>query len=202
MDQRVNFFSSLDRPARDWLNLPLVAALSLAVIIVYAGVASMQLLKQRSLHRALADYNSELNDVRTNFNELVSVQQKGLDKNTYAKRINALSADLSVKNSVSKVLRNNQLENKKGFVEPLKALASHPVKGLWFKRIQIRDQEMVLIGQVQRPESFPIYLEKLKAETYFSGKQFKSMKLQQDTSQAWVYNFVLRTSLDDEQEGG
>lgn len=201
MEQRVNFFTDLNRPVRDWLNLSFIASLLLAVLLFYSAIIAAQILQQRSLQNQLAEVRNKFSDVRNNYNKLASVQQKHVDKNVYIRRIDALTEDLSIKNSIVQALRQIQQDHTQGFVEPLKALASHPEKGLWLQRIKIRGSDLLMAGFVHQPKSLPVYLEKLKTERYFSGKTFKALEIKKGSDQPErAYRFLMRTSLDKEFE--
>lgn len=199
MEQRVNFFSDLNRPVRDWMGLPFLAGLLVVVALFYGAVIVAQVLQQRSLQNELTETNEKYLDVKKNYDKLVSVQQKSIDKEIYIRRINALTAELSVTNSIVHVLMKNKQHNKGGFSSPLKALASHSEKGLWLQRIQIKGDDFMMAGSVKKPESLPAYLEKLKAEPYFEGKEFESLEIKKDPVRPKaVYQFILRSTYSDE----
>ncbi len=77
------------------------------------------------------------------------------------------------------------------FADLLETLASKHSSDMWLTSINVVGNNMVIKGQLDKPEALPMWVGQLSSESYFAGKEFQSAKVSRKKD---TLAFELRTS--------
>jgi hypothetical protein len=188
MLQSVNLYLPEFRQKRHWLDavrmLQLVVATVLVLVLASgwdywqlsqarAGLAVREQQRQAAL-AATAALRAEYGDQSAD----LSLQET----------IERFEQDLRAKETLLQFLQGSDLGNAEGFSEYLADLSRFHLQGLSLQSIQLADggRSVVLGGQVLQTELVPLYLQNLNKGGSFSGKNFETLNIRDETTGAGV----------------
>ena len=175
-----------------------LAMLVIAVLLVgtYYVIGLWQLNQARQEVARLEIKNGELSNQRDTLSERVQQMQPSVALETEVSR---LAGDLEAKRKVQKLLNGDTAGNRAGFSQHLEGLARHPLKGLWLTGVSIENggRQLGLRGNALTAELLPRYLETLRDEAAFAGREFSSLNMNRPAQDSTSIEFQLRTLADE-----
>ena len=175
-----------------------LAMLVIAVLLVgaYYAISLWQLNQARKEVARLEIKNGELSNQRDTLSERVQQMQPSVALETEVSR---LAGDLEAKRKVQKLLNGDTAGNRAGFSQHLEGLARHPLKGLWLTGVSIENggRQLGLRGNALTAELLPRYLETLRDEVAFAGREFRSLNMNRPAQDSTSIEFQLRTLADE-----
>ncbi|KAA3628779.1 MAG: hypothetical protein DWQ09_07045 [Proteobacteria bacterium] len=175
-----------------------LAMLIIAVLLmgVYYAIGLWQFNQARQEVARLEIKNGELSNQRDTLSEQVQQMQPSVALETEVSR---LEGDLEAKRKVQKLLNGDTAGNRAGFSQHLEGLARHPLKGLWLTGVSIENggRQLGLRGNALSAELLPRYLETLRDEAAFAGREFRSLNMNRPVQDSTSIEFQLRTLADE-----
>mgnify|MGYP002713064351 CR=1 FL=1 len=204
MRQQINLYQHErhQAPKLAEANLLLITlALSVTLIAAYYAFSLWERNHAQNRLSMFEEQSTELTAQRDEMSEQVKQLQPSVALET---QLDNLNSDLEAKRIVLNLLRGDEAGNRTGFSSHLEGLARRPLKGLWLTGISITGggQELDLRGKALQAELVPVYLEKLRDESAFSGHEFRLLEMTRPPKAANSIEFQLRTLTDEGHAGG
>lgn len=193
MQQQINLFQPVFRhEIKVFSALALAQILGLAVILIVAGFALLQL--QLGRHSATRDllagqYSSLDSQLQALEARADSAEVAALDT-----RIQELETRLADGAAELAGLRTRMLAHDAGFASLLEALARHPQHALWLTAIRVQQGDLELEGITLDPERLPTYLAELNADPTLAHWALTTVQLERQAEQPAQLRFVLRSA--------
>lgn len=192
--QQVNLFTDAFKPQKVKLPLEQIIAIPFIVLILLLGLSF-------GLTAYLDKQNQELSQLRDQ-NTLMKERLKLLkDKADKLRQDDGLIAanqrltkTLHARRNMISTLDRVVVKEAEGFSHSLIALARQREEGLWLTSILLggTNNQMVLEGITTKAELVPTYLQKLRQEPSFLGRNFSLFELNESESRnAWL-GFTLK----------
>ena len=194
--QQINLYVSELRPQR----IPFAAkqiALALAVLVLVL-IAIQGLLQWQGSRVQNEQRQAELrlSELQQRFQTLEqAVAQMRIDENLKVETAR-LAQQLENTRSLFNALNpGGSVAQAEQFSSVLEGLARQRQDGLWLTQIGVLNagQSLELRGVVVKPELLPVYLQKLKTEPAFAGRQFNVLQLQTPEDRRHNLNFFIST---------
>ncbi len=192
--QQVNLYTDAFKPLKVKLPLEQIIAIPIIILMILVGVSF-----------GLSSYLSDQEE------ELASLQKKNV---AMVERLSILKAKAEKTHQDDGLIAANQRLNKmliarqnmistldrvvvkeaEGFSHSLVALARQKEEGLWLNSIYLggTNQSMVLEGVTTKAELVPKYLQKLRQESSFLGKNFALFELNKNELNNSGLKFTLK----------
>tara|TARA_R110001592_G_C13175703_1_gene750294 strand:+ start:2329 stop:3012 length:684 start_codon:yes stop_codon:yes gene_type:complete len=192
--QQVNLFTDAFKPLKVKLPLEQIIAIPFVVLIILAGLSF-------GLSSYLDTKNKDLIQLREQ-NDLMKQRLKVL--NDKADKLRQDDGLIAANQRLTKTLQARQnmistldrvvVKEAEGFSHTLIALARQREEGLWLTSILLggSNHHMLLEGITQKAELVPTYLQKLRQESSFLGKNFSLFELKESESQNAWFGFTLK----------
>tara|TARA_R110001592_G_scaffold9288_1_gene49537 strand:- start:28879 stop:29562 length:684 start_codon:yes stop_codon:yes gene_type:complete len=187
--QQVNLFTDAFKPPKVKLPLEQIIAIPLVVLVIVVGLSF-----------ALSSYLNQQNQELTHLREQNTAMQERLKVlNEKAEKLRQDDSLIAANQRLLKTLHARQnmistldrvvVKEAEGFSYSLVALARQREEGLWLTSILLggTNSKMVLQGVTTKAELVPIFLQKLRQEPSFLGRNFALFELNESESQnAWL----------------
>lgn len=98
-----------------------------------------------------------------------------------------------------RLIDDSQLGNRRGLAEHLTGLARQNLPAVWLRRVRIGDGggQLLLEGSSTHAADIPRYLQRLKEQDIFIGREFEHLRLSRSDQEAQVIDFLLQTTVED-----
>ncbi len=107
-----------------------------------------------------------------------------------------LTRDVRLRRKVEQLLTSGAYGNRKGFSEPLAALARQHIAGLWLTNVEISEvsKGVGLAGSAVDPKLVPKYVQRFSNEPSLAGMRFQHLRVDRPEPESARVQFQLRTS--------
>lgn len=193
MHQQINLFQPVfRREAKVFSARALAQVLALALVLIVAGVALLQL----QLGRHTATRNLLDAQYRALENQLSALEAKADTGQVAAldARIKALETQLADGSSELTEIQQQVVARSTGFAPLFTALARHPLHGLWLTGIQLQDDVLELKGTTFDPELLPRYLALLTEDADLAHWSLTTVQMERSTESPSQVQFTLRSA--------
>ncbi len=195
MTQQVNLYRDSFKREKSWLNargiLIILGALAGLLLLVYGQAFISAWLDVRSvakLELRKAEQEQRLKELKAQ----VPGPAKG---QVLARKIEALTKEVRVRQRLYEVIGSGTGGNIEGFSSHLVGLARQRIHGVWLQTIRINEggDDLMLVGYTLRPDGVPDLLEKLRSEPAFMGRNFRRLLLERASEETNTVRFTLST---------
>ena len=192
--QQINLFTDAFKPPKVKLPLEQIIAFPILALIIFIGISF-------ALSSYLASQKSELIDLQKKHEEMtkrLSVLTEKAEKLRQDEGLIAanqrLNKTLIARRNMISTLDRVVLKEAEGFSHLLISLARQKEDGLWLTSIQLggSDRQMILEGQTKKAELVPSYLQKLRNEPSFLGRNFSLFELKESEGNNEWLGFTLK----------
>lgn len=194
--QQVNLYQPIFRREKKVFSArTLLVAGALAALGLFA-IYSVALVRTQQLERQLNQQQVALDASQSRLQALSQARAaQGADP-ALEQRIERLRAERNFKLDMLDRLQRNQFGNRAGFSAYLRGLSRQHVPELWLTRVIVDNggTELMLEGSAMAPAIVPRYLQRLSHESAFSGKEFRSVRMQRPEERDWHIDFTLATA--------
>lgn len=196
MRQQINLFQPMfRREAKVFSACTLAQVLGIAVVLIVAGVALLQLQLQR--HAMTHDL---LNSQYTGLEKQLTALEKQADAgqlDALDERIKTLEAQLNDGSAELAEIQQRVVARSSGFASVFTALARHPIDGLWLTGLQIQQDSLQITGTTVDPEVLPRYLALLTDDADLAQWSLSSVQMERGTDSPGHVKFTLSSSAPD-----
>lgn len=192
--QQVNLYTDAFKPLRVKLPLEQIIAIPIIVLIILVGVSfglTSYLTGQKEELSGLQNKNEEM----TQRIAVLSAKAEKLHQDDGLVAANErLNKMLFARRNMISTLDRVVVKESEGFSHSLVALARQKEDGLWLNSIYLggTNQSMILEGITAKAELVPKYLQKLRQEPSFLGKNFALFELNKSESYRSGLKFTLK----------
>ena len=192
--QQVNLYTDAFKPLRVKLPLEQIIAIPIIVLLILVGVSfglSSYLTSQKEELSGLQKKNEEMTERIV----VLSAKAEKLHQDDSLVAANErLNRMLFARRNMISTLDRVVVKEAEGFSHSLVALARQKEEGLWLNSIYLggTNQSMVLEGITTKAELVPKYLQKLRQEPSFLGKNFALFELNKSESYRAGLKFTLK----------
>lgn len=179
MSQQINLFNPVFLKQKKYFSA-MTMAQALGLILLgsvalagYAGFRSFELKKEVAASAAqMAQAKAQLEQAKASF----APRQKS---RTLGAEIGKAEAELAARSQALDTLQKDELGNKDGYSEYLRAFSRQIVPGLWLTGFTIHaaGKDISIEGRALQPELVPQYLTRLRSETSMQGKSFAAFDM-------------------------
>jgi len=197
MKQQINLYKALPQPNRGLLTGQNIIRLWLVSLGVFTVIGAIAYSDQYFLEKKLQEVKLAQDITTKRLIETTKRFPKITKSSDLENEMLRLSEELESKQGLVKSL--NAVEStSQGFSAYLNALSTETVPGLWLTDFLINqeDGEFTLRGNALQSASIPLFLIKLEKVQVFANKNFKYIKLADNTKKPGLIRFVISTSPD------
>ena len=192
--QQVNLYTDAFKPPKVKLPLEQIVAFPIIVLLILVGVSfglSSYLANQKEQLSGLQKKNTQMAERLVILNGKAEKLQQDdglIATNQRFKKI------LQARQNMISTLDRVVVKEAEGFSHSLVALARQKEEGLWLNSIYLggANQSIVLEGITTKAELVPKYLQKLRQEPSFLGKNFSLFELNESESRSSELKFTLK----------
>tara|TARA_R110002167_G_scaffold82484_1_gene225053 strand:- start:568 stop:1218 length:651 start_codon:yes stop_codon:yes gene_type:complete len=192
--QQVNLFTDAFKPPKVKLPLEQIVVIPIIILLILVGTSfglSSYLTNQKDELSVLQTKNEKMTERLVILNEKAKKlhQDDGLvAANERLKKI------LTARQNMITTLDRVVVKEAEGFSHSLVSLARQKEEGLWLNSIHLggTNQSMVLEGITTKAELVPKYLQKLRKEPSFLGKNFALFELNKSELHGSGLKFILK----------
>lgn len=193
--QQVNLYQEMFHREQTWLNargiLIISGALAGLLLLLYGQAFFSAWLDVRSvakLELRKAEQQQRLKELKAQ----VPGPAKG---QVLARKIEALTKEVRVRERLYDVIVPGTGGNIEGFSSHLVGLARQRIHGVWLQTIRINEggDDLMLVGYTLRPDGVPDLLEKLRSEPAFMGRDFRRLLLERTSGESNAVRFTIST---------
>ena len=179
MIQEINLYQPIFRKEKPVLHAVSLAYITLTCILVFFGLGwglTDQFAQQQKSLAKQEKSREQLEEQLVLMQENASPKQKDP---SLPVQIDRLARELESKRALLSRLSSNSLGQKEGFSALLAGLARQAQEGIWLTQVELNSggTDLVIKGTATNPENIPIWLESLKQEPAFVGKEFNYVVL-------------------------
>ncbi|MEW6647556.1 MAG: PilN domain-containing protein [Pseudomonadota bacterium] len=193
--QQINLYQPLFRKQEKIFSAKTMlqgAALVLAGMLLFFAYAAWQ---TYSLEAQVTQFVRQRDDATRRVTDLARAMPERSKNMALEQEVVRLRADLRDKQRVVAQLADRRSGNTTGYAAHLEGLARQRLPQLWLTQIGLRGGGSVveLRGSAFNPEQVPQYLQRLSAESAFSGVEFRQFTLSRAEKAPQQVDFVLLT---------
>lgn len=191
--QQVNLFTDAFKPPKIKIPLEQIIAFPLLLLIVLVALSFGLSSYLNSEKRELTHIQLKENEMAERLIVLNKKAEKLRQDDSLIASNQRLNKTLIARQQMISTLDRVVLKEAEGFSHSLVALARQKENGLWLTSILLggTNNQMVIQGVTTKAELVPSYLQNLRQEASFLGKNFALFELQEnETNQNWL-NYTL-----------
>lgn len=192
--QQVNLYH--DELKNKKLNYSAIMILQLCLVIVVSfsalsGFKSYQIQQQELILEKMKKTQAKLKADKMRIEA-----SKGKKDVVLTKKITEKMKELSNKQKVINILRQDEFGNANGFIGMVSGLARQRVEGLWLTHLRFADggTNVSLKGITRKASLLPKYLQRLSAEKSFAGMTFKHLEMGRHKDKKQWLSFSLQNA--------
>ncbi len=197
MKHRLNLFTPDLAPKLDLLSLNSVvgfcAAVALLLTLTWAGLAW----QGDGLSSQLNVLQSEQRQLQADVDKLQMAMQNRKPDPVLEQKVASKQKMLERQQRLLQEFAQREVIKTQGFAPLLTDLANQSSGDLWLNSIEIDELNMLLDGEVTKPEAFPQWLQRLAQTRTFTGKTFDTARVFRDND---VLRFELKTERAEESD--
>ena len=177
MSQQINLILPELRPRFDWLALPVVAGVAIALLLLVVTVGAIGNMSSR----ALRDRDSEMSQSLA----LLQQQVQTLGQSVALRKENpALAQELEVqqlaveqRREVVKVISQGKADEASSYSVLMEGFGRQVKDGVWLTAFGFQGQAIEIRGRLTDSSLLPAYIAKLNDEPSFSGRKFAALDM-------------------------
>lgn len=198
--QQVNLYQDELRVQKLNYSAVMLAQLSIILLVVCSAIAGFRYFQVIQHQSSLVENQQKQKVAMADLEKLQAELSKIKKDATLVKRISEKTKELANKQKVLGILSQDQFGNTEGFIKHISGLARQRIDGLWLTQIRIAGggRDVVLQGTTSKSSLLPKYLQRLSAETAFSGTEFESLLMARHEKKKQWLNFSLKNIKTDE----
>ena len=197
MNQQINLYQPAFRKQREFLSAIAMLQLSIAALLLIAGLYGYSLHQMQQLQSQLATVKNNVTKMKVSVAEFQSTQVPMVPSKLLQAEINRTSDELARRKRIVDVLSKGSFANTTGFSGHFEALARQHLNGSWLTRISIETGGafVSLKGITYAPELVPRYLQRLLEEAVFAEASFNLMELNRSAENTEEILFTVGTDI-------
>ena len=201
MKHRLNLYTPDLAPKLDLLSLNSVVGMSSAVAILLTLVWAALAWNGQGLSDELRVMQNQQRQLQAEVDSLKLALENRKPDPVLESKVASKQKVLERQERLLQEFAKREVIKTQGFAPLLTDLASQSKGDLWLSGIEVSETDMLLDGQVNRPEAFPQWLQRLANTRSFTGKTFDTARVYKDND---VLRFELKAerSSDEEEIGG
>lgn len=201
MKHRLNLYTPDLAPKLDLLSLNSVVGMCSAVAILLTLVWAALAWNGQGLSDELRVMQNQQRQLQAEVDSLKLALENRKPDPVLESKVASKQKVLERQERLLQEFAKREVIKTQGFAPLLTDLASQSKGDLWLSGIEVSETDMLLDGQVNRPEAFPQWLQRLANTRSFTGKTFDTARVYKDND---VLRFELKAerSSDEEEIGG
>lgn len=201
MKHRLNLYTPDLAPKLDLLSLNSVVGMCSAVAILLTLVWAALAWNGQGLSDELRVMQNQQRQLQAEVDSLKLALENRKPAPVLESKVASKQKVLERQERLLQEFAKREVIKTQGFAPLLTDLASQSKGDLWLSGIEVSETDMLLDGQVNRPEAFPQWLQRLANTRSFTGKTFDTARVYKDND---VLRFELKAerSSDEEEIGG
>lgn len=203
MNQQVNLYTDAFRPPKIILPLSHIVALGVATLFLLIVVTFAVQASLASDREALVAQQSKAENMATRLAAMEEEVSLRVQDESLVQANLRLREKIKARKDMMKMLESLVLGDEQDtFSSIMIALARQTSKDLWLKHIQVgaSGQTMTLKGTTLNANAVPAYLQRLRSESTFVGRNFTLFNLNVDEDRKNRVHFELTSELSSEQK--
>jgi hypothetical protein len=179
MSQQINLILPELRPRFDWLNLPLVAGIALAGLVLALSLSQWLAVRQARLAGEAAAINGQLLNLRQQVQILGQSLAARQPNGALPDEIAALRKGVEQRRAVlAYVGSQGSIEVPPGFSGMLQGFARQSLDGVWLVGFGLAPEAVEIRGRLLDPALLPRYIGGLNEDPAFAGRRFSTLEMQ------------------------
>lgn len=191
--QHINFYTELDRKQEPLLSARQIAFALLAFLVLMALPYASVYFSYTKIDRELAVLKQEHGQIKKQLDAANKTRDDLLKDTRYKVQIDKAQRELNFKQRVLSKVSRPENRSFNGFAQYLLGLARQHIQGMWLTVISLQESGRVVSmqGRALEPELIPQYIQGLRAEDVFAGKQFRDFSVEQVSGEEQVVAFSI-----------
>lgn len=179
MSQQINLILPELRPRFDWLALPLVASVSLGLVVLVLLLAQFQAYRQAQLSSEAAAINGQLLNLQQQVQVLGQAVGARKPNPALPEEVRELRSGVEQRRDVLDFVGRRQGEGSaQGFSGMLAGLSRQTLEGVWLVGFSLAPAAIEMRGRLLDPALLPRYIGRLNEDPAFAGRRFSALEMQ------------------------
>lgn len=174
--QQIKLLNPRLQPKRDWLSLPLVVGLAVAVVLaltLFYGLAAHERNRLLKEEAELVNRNKALQAEVESYGKVLAERKTDPELERQAATLRAM---LAPREEAVQRLKSLSLQDA-GFVPYLRGFSQQAMEGVWLTDFAMGPSEFVIRGRLTDPALLPRYIKRLNGEKAFQGRRFAALEM-------------------------
>lgn len=185
MSQQINLVLPELRPRFDWLALPLVAGVSVAIVVLVFLLAQFQTYRQAQLSSEAAAINGQLLNLQQQVQLLGQAVGARKPNPALPEEVSVLRSGVEQRREVLDFVGRRQGEGAvQGFSGMLAGLSRQTLEGVWLVGFSLAPAAIEMRGRLLDPALLPRYIGRLNEDPAFAGRRFSALEMKGVTAAA------------------
>ena len=196
MNQQINLYQPMFRREKKVFSAAAMLQVALIVLVGLLGIYGFGYWQSKNVDSDLLRLETERDSLKQKVGGLAAQFPAKKKSKALERKILDLKSQIEEHRLVAKTLSGGEV-GVGGFGDYLEALARRHVEGTWLRRVTIEagGNQIGITGSAIEPELVTSYIQRLAAESIFSGATFNVLNLAaSDPDLENQVNFVLRTA--------
>jgi MSHA biogenesis protein MshI len=178
MKRTVNLYHASLKPQKEALSLARVAGVNGAVLAILVGVMIGFSLYEASQEETLGSLRAEITSKQDAVSTLTAQLAAKRDTASLAQRLASTEEELANKQALVSYLNQGELSfDATRYGQLMDDLATYHNDELWLTHIAVTNDDIRLSGETLAPSSIPNWLKSLQRASFFKGKTFSIVQL-------------------------
>lgn len=178
MKRTVNLYHASLKPQKEALSLARVAGVNGAVLAILVGVMIGFSLYEASQEKTLGSLRAEITSKQDAVSTLTAQLAAKRDTASLAQRLASTEEELANKQALVSYLNQGELSfDATRYGQLMDDLATYHNDELWLTHIAVTNDDIRLSGETLAPSSIPNWLKSLQRASFFKGKTFSIVQL-------------------------
>jgi len=193
--QQINLYQASLRKSREFLALPQLVIILMALIGGMSALSAMQWWRSHHMANQLASARHSQTQLTRDIENLSKQLAQSSNDVVLKKTLSAKESELKNKASILQALSGKHYGNTRGFADQFTGLARQHVEGVWLTGLYIHagGEKLNLQGSTYAADLVPQYLQRLAQEPSFRGIEFQTFLMQRAKKSAQI-DFDLRST--------
>jgi len=192
MKRTVNLYHASLKPQKDALSLKRVAGINGIVLAILIGVAIGFSLYEGSQEKTLGRLRATIASKQDTVSILTTQLAAKRDTAALEQRLASIQEELSNKQALVRYLNQGELSfDATRYGQLMDDLATYHNDELWLTHIAVTNNDIRLSGETLAPSSIPNWLKSLQRASFFKGKTFSIIELDEVKAGNAVRQFTI-----------
>jgi Tfp pilus assembly protein PilN len=177
MSQQINLLDPTLRERRDWLSVPVISMIVLAILFVEVSVAAWQGWERKEQGARLDGLRLQLRQLQGDMQAVAAQIATRVNNPALISEIERANEALRQREEVLVVLEQRATGGDQNFSDYFMAFARQAMEGVWLTGFTINGRDLEIKGRMLDGAMLPVYIRRLEGEKNLHGRKFSALEM-------------------------